>query len=39
MEGELQSIVVGARFKDKKELKIACQRLVTRENFKYSVVK
>ena len=39
MEGELQSIVVGARFKDKKELKITCQRLATLENFKYSAVK
>ena len=36
MEGELH---VGARFKDKGELKLACQRLATRENFEYSVVK
>ena len=39
LEVELQSIVVGARFKDKKELKITCQRLATHENFEYSVIK
>jgi len=39
METELQSIYVGARFNDKKQLKIACQVLATRENFEYSVVK
>ena len=39
MEGELQSVVVGATFKDKKELKIACQNLATRQNFEYSIVK
>src|SRR5205814_5384823 len=39
MEGELQSVVVEATFKDKKELKIECHNLATRQNFEYSVVK
>ena len=39
MEGELQSVVVGATFKDKKELKIACENLAMCHNFDYSVVK
>ena len=39
MEDESQPIFVGARFKNKRELKIACQKLATRENFEYSVVK
>ena len=39
MESELQSVVVGVTFKDKKELKIACQNLVTCQNFEFSVVK
>ena len=39
MKGELQSVVVGATFKDKKELKITCQILVMCQNFEYSVLK
>ncbi len=39
MEGQLHLIIVGARFKHKKELKVACQNLATHKNFEYMVVK
>lgn len=39
MDTSESSIQVGARFKNKRTLKEACQTLATRENFEYKVVK
>src|SRR5437667_12876526 len=39
MTRQLNPIVVGALFKDKAELKNACQMLATHENFEYTILK